>query len=413
MRFNRKNQVRSISSYFLLPLIMVVLIVIAGCGAADGPGNRSIDRNSNEFLIFTNILTPGFDIGANSSSGNTGWLEDTGEGMKMSYPSGEAWGAVFIVSDSVTTPPRPSKDFSAYKTLSFEVKGEVGGESFQVGLKDKDDPDDGGEAKVTVCNLTNEWQTITIPLSRFSTADLKNLYVVMEFVFEGANAQTVFFRNVKYLSDEFEEVGTCETDQRPLADAGHDHVMVKVGGMVALDSSRSRSRDGSPLTFFWSMVSLPPGSSAQLSDPMAVRPNFMVDITGIYSVQLIVNDGVWDSEPVTATITTEQQLSGFLSCGDLASGDILESAEVDMFSFMAEIGDRVVLTLTETSDWSGQFGSNDVRAALFAPSGANMGTFDSNGQREFYLQENGAYLVRVNANNLISVGFYMLGLECP
>ncbi len=196
---------------FLL-LSLLINIGFVGCGSDQSKGPDS----GKEFLIFSDKLTSGFDIGVNSSSGNTGWLEDTGEGMKMSYPSGEEWGAVFIVAGLVTDPPRPSEDFSDFKTLSFEIKGENGGETVQIGLKDKDDPDDGSETKITVCNLTTEWQTITIPLNRFTTADLGNLYVVIEFVFEGSDAQTAFFRNVKYLPDELGESGTCEISKKEL-----------------------------------------------------------------------------------------------------------------------------------------------------------------------------------------------------
>lgn len=196
---------------YIFLLSFLISISFIACGEqSKGPDS------SREFLIFSDKLTSGFDIGVNCSSGYSGWLEDTGEGMKMSYPSGEEWGAVFIVAGSVTDPPRPSENFSEFKTLSFEIKGENGEEAVQVGLKDKDDPDDGTETKITVCSLTTEWQTITIPLSKFTTADLGTLYVVIEFVFEGPDAQTVFFKNVKYLPHELEESGTCEISEEEL-----------------------------------------------------------------------------------------------------------------------------------------------------------------------------------------------------
>ncbi len=40
-------------------------------------------------------------------------------------------------------------------------------------------------------------------------------------------------------------------------------------------------------------------------------------------------------------------------------------------------------------------------------------SFDSNAQREFFLPQSGAYLIRINANNMVSAGSYNLGLECP
>src|SRR5262249_9195911 len=39
--------------------------------------------------------------------------------------------------------------------------------------------------------------------------------------------------------------------------------------------------------------------------PMAVQPTFVVDLPGIYVVQLIVNDGHVDSAPATVVISTQ------------------------------------------------------------------------------------------------------------
>ena len=90
----------------------------------------------------------------------------------------------------------------------------------------------------------------------------------------------------------------------PLADAGPDQT-VFVGNTVPLDGSHSSDADDDPLSFQWSFVSLPAGSSAALSDPSAVSPSFIVDVAGDYTLQLIVNDGLADSAPDTVTISTQ------------------------------------------------------------------------------------------------------------
>ena len=77
-----------------------------------------------------------------------------------------------------------------------------------------------------------------------------------------------------------------------------------MGKTVQLDGSRSLDVDGDLLTYRWSFVSKPVASSASLSDPASVRPTFVVDLPGIYVLQLIVNDGQLDSPPVTCIITT-------------------------------------------------------------------------------------------------------------
>jgi len=118
--------------------------------------------------------------------------------MKMAYPPGQSWGAVFITVGQPKDPPRPWKDYSSFRAISVDLRGEIGGESVEVGIKDSSDPDDGSETKILVPQLSTGWQTYEFPLSSFDTADLEKLYVVTEFVFAGPTSQTVYFRNVRY-----------------------------------------------------------------------------------------------------------------------------------------------------------------------------------------------------------------------
>ena len=60
-----------------------------------------------------------------------------------------------------------------------------------------EDKDDGSETRVPL-TISDEWQTYEIPLSEFKTADLKQLYMVVGFVFL-ENAQTLSVRNVEYV----------------------------------------------------------------------------------------------------------------------------------------------------------------------------------------------------------------------
>ncbi len=88
-----------------------------------------------------------------------------------------------------------------------------------------------------------------------------------------------------------------------MADAGPDQT-VFVGDTVTLDGSASNDVDGDLLTFDWSLTSVPSGSSADLSDSMAVNPTFEVDLPGVYVVRLIVSDGVVDSASDTVIVST-------------------------------------------------------------------------------------------------------------
>ncbi|MCI0535158.1 MAG: putative Ig domain-containing protein, partial [Verrucomicrobiales bacterium] len=88
----------------------------------------------------------------------------------------------------------------------------------------------------------------------------------------------------------------------PIADAGDDQTVL-ITQTVTLDGSQSSDADGDPLTWTWSLVEVPVGSTAALSDIHAVKPTFTADKPGPYVAQLIVNDGHVDSAPDTVKVT--------------------------------------------------------------------------------------------------------------
>jgi hypothetical protein len=92
------------------------------------------------------------------------------------------------------------------------------------------------------------------------------------------------------------------SNTRPVANAGPNQA-IAAPGLVQLDGSASSDADGDPLTYRWSLTTLPSGSTAALNSTSAVRPTFTADLPGTYVAQLIVNDGTDDSNPSTVTIT--------------------------------------------------------------------------------------------------------------
>ena len=87
----------------------------------------------------------------------------------------------------------------------------------------------------------------------------------------------------------------------PTADAGADQGAL-VGDSILLDGRASSDPDGQPLTYAWSLVSVPTGSVATLSDPSASIPAFVADKPGSYRARLTVNDGFVDSAPDEVSI---------------------------------------------------------------------------------------------------------------
>ncbi|RIA09724.1 complex I intermediate-associated protein 30 (CIA30) [Flavobacteriaceae bacterium MAR_2010_72] len=114
----------------------------------------------------------------------------------MNVPKND-WTVVYFRNPSNAMVERPTKDFSSYKTLKLELKGDKGGETVSVALKDADAPDDGSETKVPLI-LSNKWETYEIPLSEFKPTNLKELYIVASFIFSD-DANRINVRNIEYV----------------------------------------------------------------------------------------------------------------------------------------------------------------------------------------------------------------------
>jgi hypothetical protein len=113
------------------------------------------------------------------------------------------------------------------------------------------------------------------------------------------------------LNSAADTVTVSTLNSAPVADAGPAQT-VYVGDTVTLDGSASGDADGDPLTFSWSLISVPAGSAAMLDDPAAVMPSFDVDMPGSYVAQLIVNDGLTGSKPASTSITASDATAGSL-----------------------------------------------------------------------------------------------------
>jgi hypothetical protein len=152
--------------------------------------------------------------------------------------------------------------------------------------------------------LTYSWSLISVPAGSSAvlsdptaaaptfTADLDGDYVVQLIVNDGSvnsNPDSV-------------TITAATVNSAPVANAGPNQ-NVATGSLVSLDGSGSSDADSDPLTYSWSLISTPAGSSAELSDPTAAAPTFTADLDGDYVVQLIVNDGTVDSAPDSVTIS--------------------------------------------------------------------------------------------------------------
>ena len=98
-------------------------------------------------------------------------------------------------------------------------------------------------------------------------------------------------------------LAACASEVKaPTADAGADQT-VALGTVVHLDGSASSDPAKLTLAWSWSLVGLPAGSAAKLNDPAASNPSFTADVAGTYVAQLVVSNGVRESQPVQVTVT--------------------------------------------------------------------------------------------------------------
>jgi hypothetical protein len=151
--------------------------------------------------------------------------------------------------------------------------------------------------------LTYAWALTTRPSG--SNATLSNPSAVMPtFVVDKAGsyvAQLIVNDGIVNSAPDTVTIATHNTP--PVANAGPDQTAV-AGRVVTLDGGASSDVDGQPLTYTWSILTRPTGSTATLSNPTTVSPFFTSDKPGAYVVQLIVNDGIANSAPDTVMVTT-------------------------------------------------------------------------------------------------------------
>ncbi len=164
--------------------------------------------------------------------------------------------------------------------------------------------DGSGSSDVDGDGLTYSWSITSKPA--LSTATLTNPTTVNPtFAIDVSGDYVVqLIVNDGTVDSAPDTVSISTNNSAPVANAVADDQAPLVNDIVTLDGSASSDVDGDGLTFSWSFSSFPTGSTAALSDTTAVTPTFTVDLAGTYVVQLIVNDGTLNSDPVTVTITT-------------------------------------------------------------------------------------------------------------
>jgi hypothetical protein len=92
------------------------------------------------------------------------------------------------------------------------------------------------------------------------------------------------------------------TNTKPIANASGS-ATVTTNTQVLLSGTASHDVNGDTLTYLWSVLAEPSGATSSLVDETTAAPSITPDAAGDYLIQLIVNDGTANSDPVSVTIT--------------------------------------------------------------------------------------------------------------
>jgi FtsP/CotA-like multicopper oxidase with cupredoxin domain len=136
----------------------------------------------------------------------------------------------------------------------------------------------------------------------------------------------------------------------PVAVAGPAQA-VPAGTEATLDGSGSNDAETDPLTYAWTITSVPAGSAittSDLSDPTDPNATFTPDAEGAYVVQLIVNDGMDDSTADSVTVTAEN-VAPLANAGPNQSVDVIATVMLDGSASSDTIGDTLSFSWSITS----------------------------------------------------------------
>lgn len=115
----------------------------------------------------------------------------------------------------------------------------------------------------------------------------------------------------------------------PVANAGLDQIST-VGSLVIPDGSSSSDADNDTLSYTWSIVTAPPGSTAELSNFSDSNPTLVTDVPGMYTLRLRVEangETGEDSVNIQATPSTLQDgLLGYWQFDEASSLAVLDSS---------------------------------------------------------------------------------------
>ncbi|MGB0638527.1 MAG: PKD domain-containing protein, partial [Myxococcota bacterium] len=115
----------------------------------------------------------------------------------------------------------------------------------------------------------------------------------------------------------------------PVCDSGGD-LVAEFGETVTLDGSATSDPDGDSLIYLWRIIERPEGSSAALTDLTLPVAEFTPDVSGSYTIRIVVNDGLEECRSdMTLTVAEPPNTPPTCDAGGDQSIEFGETATLD------------------------------------------------------------------------------------
>jgi hypothetical protein len=148
-------------------------------------------------LLIKGEVPTGFEIRYAASGLFPNYLSKVNDYFVMEYPANKyAWASSYFAINALNGRV-DEMDFSAYSRMIIEMRGEKGGEVFEIGMKDINDPPDGSESKIKI-ELTDDWKVYEFETNQFVTADMNRIMIPLAFVFEGPIGRKIHVKSVQF-----------------------------------------------------------------------------------------------------------------------------------------------------------------------------------------------------------------------
>lgn len=204
------------------------------------------------------------------------------------------------VTDSKGTPSAPSQ--VVISTINTPPVADAGADQFATVIGSTVTLDGGGSYDNDGDDITYQWRIVTTPVG--SNATLSDPTSVKPTFTADVHGDYIIELSVR---DFWSSSNTSRTmvgfnNINPVAIAGINQ-SATIGDTIYLDGSGSYDANGDSLTYLWTIAGRPQESQAVLTSPNESQNSFVPDLAGQYVLNLVVNDGLVDSNVSVVNIS--------------------------------------------------------------------------------------------------------------